>query len=619
MKCGIKKRSLKSKYTECTHMANLRIALCQMNPVVGDLACNISKMKEWVVEAENNGANLVVFPELVISGYPPQDNLLYDGINRDLEKADKDFFGFLQRRNEDRHGGSAIVVWGNVRRGKGLRNSAKIFLPADSTNGFPLTHARHQDKRRLPNYGVFDELRYFRPGDDEPSKVFVSENLIFGVTVCEDIWYQQNYLPDFALNGAQVVVNINASPFHVGKPKYREDMIRARAGDNQVFVLYCNMVGGQDGIVFDGDSMVMDPSGNLIARAPLFREKILYADLDLADVARSRLKDIRLNDLEIPRAEIIPFDFYGIDKQSGFSRGKISKVSSSIAQIHDALVLMIQDYVRKQGMRGVVIGLSGGIDSGVVAAFACEALGKENVTLVSMPSKYSSQGSIDDARRLAYNLGIYEGFVIVNIQREVDEFINSHERAFGPMQNPVSIENIQARVRGNKLMMYSNDNPGVIVLSTGNKSEVAVGYCTLYGDMVGGFNPLLDVYKTDVYRLAEYMNKRAGQEIIPRAIIEKAPSAELREDQKDTDSLLPYSKLDPLLRLHIEEYMTSDEIILSGFCKEQGISEEEVLRVAQALIRGSEFKRQQGVIGSRISPVAFGIGRRMPIINKFNL
>jgi len=607
-------------------MANLRVALCQMNPVVGDVVCNISKMKEWIAEAENNGANLVVFPELVICGYPPQDNLRYEGINRDLEKADKDFFRFLQRRDEERHGGSAIVVWGNVRRGadsssarQSLRNSAKIFLPGDTTNGFPLMHARHQDKRRLPNYGVFDELRYFRLGDDEPSRVFVSENLTFGVTLCEDIWHQQNYLPDFARNGAQVVVNINASPFHIGKPKYREDMIRARAGDNQVFVLYCNMVGGQDGIVFDGDSMVIGPRGNLIARAPLFQEKILYADLDLVDAARARLRDIRLNDLTKSKVEVVRFNFYGLERRKGFSHGRVRKLESSIAQIHDALVLMIKDYVRKQGMKGVVIGLSGGIDSGVVAALACEALGKENVTLVSMPSKYSSQGSIDDAKRLAYNFGIYEKFVIANIQREVDEFIRSHERDFGPIQNPVSIENIQARVRGNKLMMYSNDNHGVIVLSTGNKSEVAVGYCTLYGDMVGGFNPLLDVYKIDVYKLARHINHRARQELIPRSTMEKAPSAELREDQEDTDSLLPYSKLDPLLRLHIEECMTSDEIISSGFCKSKGISEEEVRRVAQALVRGSEFKRQQGVIGSRISPVAFGIGRRMPIVNKFNL
>jgi NAD+ synthase (glutamine-hydrolysing) len=626
MKYVIKNGSLKSEYKGVSAMTNIRVALCQVNPTVGDTLQNTDKMKRCVLEAENNGAKLVVFPELFISGYPPQDTLLYDGLNRDLENADDAFFRFLRKRSDAAHGGGAIVIWGNVRRGLGqaklgcgLRNSAKIFIPADTVDGFAAREPRYQDKRRLPNYGVFDELRYFRPGDDEPSKVFSSRNFTFGVTVCEDIWYQQNFLPDFALNGAQVVVNINASPFHIGKPKYREDMIRARAGDNQIFVLYCNMVGGQDGIVFDGDSMVMGPSGNLIARAELFTEEMLYADLDLGEVARARLKDVRLNNIPAPKVETIPFSFHGTDRVLGFSRGQISGVPNDISQVHDALVLMIRDYVKKQGLRGVVVGVSGGIDSAVVAALSVEALGKENVTLISMPSKYSSGGSVDDAKRLSYNLGIYENFVVRPIQDEVDVFLRNHRAKFGEFKNPVTLENIQARVRGNILMMYANDNPGVIVLSTGNKSEVSVGYCTLYGDMVGGFNPLLDVYKTDVYKLARVINKHAGQALIPQATIEKAPSAELRADQKDTDSLPPYPILDSLLRLHIEECMTSDEIIASGFCQDFGLNEDEVRRVARALVRGSEFKRQQGVVGSRISPIAFGIGRRMPIVNKFNL
>ena len=598
-------------------MPRLRVALCQINPIVGDTDGNVAKMKEYIAEAEEKGANLIVFPELIISGYPPQDALKYDGLNRSLEEAEVELFRFLQRRREDRRLGGAIIVWGNIRRGVGLRNCAKVFIPGRIVDRFPATKPEYQDKRRLPNYGVFDEMRYFRPGDDEPSKVFHSQDLTFGVSVCEDIWYQQNYLSDFALNGAHLVVNINASPFHIGKPKAREDMLRARASDNQMFVLYCNMVGGQDGIIFDGDSMIISPSGKLIARARLFEEEILYADLDLDEVERERLLDTRLNNLEIPDVETIPFNFYGVSSEGKRYPGKVIKMKSRIGQIRDALVLMIRDYVRKQGMHGVVIGASGGIDSGVVAALAVEALGKKNVTLRVMPSKYSSEGSVVDAKQLAHNLGV-DDLTVSNIQRAVDVFLQDHEEDFGSLKNLVSEENIQARVRGNKLMMYSNDNPGVIVLSTGNKSEIAVGYCTLYGDMVGGFNPLLDVYKTDVYLLAEYINKAARRKIIPQETIDKPPSAELREEQKDTDSLPPYSKLDPLLRLHIEECMTSDEIIASGFCAMHKISEEEVRRVVQ-LVRGSEFKRQQGAIGSRISPIAFGIGRRMPIVNKFKM
>lgn len=598
-------------------MRRLRVALCQVNATVGDVIGNVAKMKEYIVEAEREGANLIVFPELVISGYPPQDALNYDGLNRSLEEAEVELFRFLQKRREERRSDGAIVVWGNVRRGVGLRNSAKVFILGRVVDKFSAPKPEYQDKRRLPNYGVFDEMRYFRPGEDELSKVFCSQDLTFGVSVCEDIWYQQNYLSDFALNGAHLVTNISASPFHIGKPKVREDMMRARARDNQMFILYCNMVGGQDGIVFDGDSMIISPNGKLIARARLFEEEILYADLDLDEVDREHLLDTRLNNLEIPGVETIPFNFYGVSSEGKCYPRKVIKMQSRISQIHDALVLMIRDYVRKQGMHGVVIGASGGIDSGVVAALAVEALGKENVTLRVMPSKYSSEGSVVDAQTLAHNLGV-DNLTVSNIQRAVDVFLQDHEEDFGLLKNPVSEENIQARVRGNKLMMYSNDNPGVIVLATGNKSEIAVGYCTLYGDMVGGFNPLLDVYKTDVYLLAEYINKAAGHEIIPQETIDKPPSAELREDQKDTDSLPEYSKLDPLLRLHIEECMTSDEIIASGFCAMYRISEEEVRRVVQ-LVRGSEFKRQQGAIGSRISPIAFGIGRRMPIVNKFKM
>ncbi len=601
-------------------MRRLRVALCQMNSTVGDLDGNVAKMKEKIDTCQENGAELVVFPELAIPGYPPQDAVLYDGLNRDMENADAEFFRFLQARATANHGRGAIVVWGNIRRGVGLRNSAKIFIPGQTVNGFPAKQSAYQDKRRLPNYGVFDELRYFRPGDDEPSKLFAARDFRFGVTICEDIWYQQNFLPDFALNGAELVVNINASPFHIGKPKYREDMIRARAGDNQVFVLYANMVGGQGGIVFDGDSMVVGPNGDLIARANLFEEEILYADLDLGEVDRVRLKDVRLNRLQRSTVETIPFEFYpSYNTGNPGAVNTIAEGITDVAQVYKALVLMVRDYVQKQGLKGAVIGLSGGIDSAVCGVIACEALGKENMTFLSMPSKYSSDGSVNDAKRLAYNLGIYEQFKIIPIQREVDEFISSHESAFGPIQNPVTAENIQARVRGNMLMMYSNDNPGVIVLSTGNKSEVSVGYCTLYGDMVGGFNPLSDAYKTDVYKLAKFINYRAGFDLIPKETIEKAPSAELRKDQKDTDSLPPYAKLDPLLRLHIEGCMTSEEIISGGFCEEHGMTEEEVRRVARRLVRGSEYKRQQGVIGSRISQIAFGMGRRMPIVNKFRM
>lgn len=591
---------------EVKTMPSIRVALCQMNPVLGDLAGNVAKMKDMVIRAEQKGAQLIVFPELAISGYPPQDTLKYEGLNRNMEEAEQDFVRFLKSLSAE-----IIVVWGNVRRGRGLRNSAKIFLSGNVVE--------YQDKRQLPNYGVFDEGRYFRKGDDEPSKLFSSENFKFGVTICEDIWYQQNYLPDFALNGAQVVVNINASPFHEGKPAYREAMIKSRAVDNQVFILYCNMVGGQDGIVFDGGSMVVGPSGNLIARAELFKEDILFADLSLSEVARARLNETRLNNLPIPEISLVPFNFYlrNENEAVGPAVSRVEFMPRDTAQIYEALVLVTRDYVRKNGFKKVVIGASGGIDSALCATIACDALGPENVHLILLPSKYSSWGSVADATKLAKNLGASRE--TIPIQRAVDALKRALKvSSVGGVENTVTEENLQARVRANILMAYSNSHPDTLLLSTGNKSEVSVGYFTLYGDSAGAFNPLLDVYKTVVYELAKYRNRLVFKGFIPEAIIEKPPSAELRKEQKDTDSLPPYDKLDVLLKLHIGGCMTSEEIIASGFCREYDVSEEEVRRVIK-MVQRSEHKRQQAVLGSRISPIAFGIGRRMPNVNRFKL
>ena len=582
----------------------VRVALCQMNPTLGDLEGNIAKMKEMLKQAQENAAQIIVFPELVISGYPPQDTLKYDELNRQMEEAEKGFVDFLEAETPE-----AIVVWGNIRRGVGLRNSAKVFLPGRGVF--------YQDKRQLPNYGVFDEARYFRRGDDEPSKLFASDRLRFGVTVCEDIWYQQNHLPDFALNGAQVVININASPFHEGKPVRREDMLRARATDNQLFVIYCNMVGGQDGIVFDGDSMVVGPSGDIIARARLFAEDIWYADLDLDEVARVRLNDTRLNNLKRPEVQEVhetDFSFY-LKEVEGLSESRVEVLPIDIEQIYEALILVTRDYVRKNGFSKVVIGASGGIDSALTAAIAVDALGSQNVHLMLMPSQYSSKGSVEDAVELAHNLGTtYEIVPMIRIIKALNYGVSAS--GAGDITGTVAEENIQARARAIILMAYANSRSDTLLLSTGNKSEVSVGYFTLYGDSAGAFNPLLDVYKTRVYELARRRNKYAVHDIIPDATIQKPPSAELREDQKDTDSLPPYEVLDKVLKLHIERAMTSKEIIASGLVRE--LSAEEIRRIVR-MVQTSEHKRQQAVLGSKISPIAFGIGRRMPNVNRFNL
>lgn len=578
----------------------VRVALCQLNPVLGDLDGNIEKMKRAIREVQSKSARIVLFPELIISGYPPQDNLKYDELNRQMEEAERGFIEFLKAESS-----GMVVIWGNIRRAAGLRNSAKIYLPS--------VGLRYQDKRQLPNYGVFDEDRYFRRGNDEPSKLFVSDNLRFGVTVCEDIWYQQNHLPDFALNGAQLVLNINASPYHEGKHEFREGMLRARAGDNQVFIAYCNMVGGQDGIVFDGDSIVVGPSGNLIARAKLFEEDILYADLDLNEVARVRLNDTRLNNLERPSVENINFDIC-LNKTACLRNQRIECAEYGADQIYRALVLMTRDYVRKNGFSRVVIGASGGIDSALVAAIAVDALGPENVHLILMPSRYSSKASVEDAFKLARNLGVtYEIVPVSRIINTLNHEISS--TSMGDIIGTVAEENIQARARAIVLMAYVNSNPDTLLLTTGNKSEISVGYFTLYGDSAGAFNPLLDVYKTKVYELARRRNMRMAYDVIPRAILDKPPSAELRDGQKDIDSLPPYGALDKVLELHIEHLMTSEEIISGGFSE---LPPDEIRRVV-AMIQKSEHKRQQAVLGSKISPIAFGIGRRMPNVNKFKL
>jgi NAD+ synthase (glutamine-hydrolysing) len=562
----------------------LRIALAQTNHAVGDIEGNEAKILRWIDKARRAGADLVAFPELAVSGYPAEDLLLKPRFLADCRASIERIAGKVSHP-------AAIVGFPST--DGGVHNSAAVLAGGELVTVTSKIH--------LPNYGVFDEKRYFSPG--KAASVLRVGDVRVGLSICEDIWRDDVSKAQVVSGRAQVIVNVSSSPYHAGKGMEREDLMKRRAVENGVYVAYVNLVGGQDELVFDGHSVVVDPAGSVLARARQFREDLIVVDIDPSKAAaRSRSRRKWRGRIAVEEITV------GIKRSHRWKKivPRISRPLKPAKEIYTAIVTGTKDYVTKNGFKKVIIGLSGGIDSSLVAAIAVDALGKDSVVGVTMPSRYSSPGSVRDARRLADNLGIE--FLRINIEPVHSAYLKSLGRIFSGMRHDTAEENIQARIRGNILMALSNKF-GWLVLTTGNKSELAVGYCTLYGDLAGGFAILKDVPKTLVYELARYRNS-VGTPVIPDAVMTKPPSAELRPDQKDVDSLPPYEILDPVLAKYVIEDMAVDEIADLGF-------DETLVRRVARLVDGNEYKRRQGPPGVRITPRAFGKDRRMPITNLY--
>ncbi len=574
----------------------LRVLLAQINTLVGDLEGNRRRIEGALERARKGGADLVVFPELTLTGYPPEDLLLRPGFVEANLQALEDLLPATR-------GLTALV--GFVDRKDDLYNAAALLHDGRVVTVY--------HKRYLPNYSVFDEDRYFQVGT-VPGLVRLGETWI-GISICEDIWYPGGPAEEQALlGGAEVLINLSASPYHRGKPRERERMLATRAADATAFVLFCNLVGGQDELVFDGGSLAFDPAGRLLARAPLFREADLWVEVEPRDAFRRRLHDprrrkerfYRIQEGLPPEGPQVPLGAGGGDPKPPLPEGTSAAWPTlEEEEVYQALVLGTRDYVRKNGFETAVIGLSGGIDSSLTATIAVDALGSERVVGVRMPSRYSSRASLEDAEALARNLGIR--LLTLSIEGPFQAYLDVLAEVFGDLPPDVTEENIQARIRGNYLMALSNKF-GWLVLTTGNKSEMAVGYATLYGDMAGGFAVIKDLPKMWVYRLARWRNRVSP--VIPERVLTKPPSAELRPDQKDEDSLPPYAVLDPILEAYVEEDRSFDEIVAMGF------DPDTVARVIRMVDR-SEYKRRQAPPGVRISPRAFGKDRRLPITNAF--
>ena len=531
----------------------MRVVLAQIDTTVGDIDGNVAKILEYVSRAEAANAGLTLFPELTITGYPPEDLLAKPHfIEKNLDALEMvaaacgfaTLVGYVDRVGDDLY--NAVALCGNHRV------------------------LRVYHKRKLPNYGVFDEERYFEPGVD-PGLVELGGNM-FAMTICEDIWVPE-IAQQAADEGAKTIFNISASPFHAGKGEEREEMLAKRARENGLWLAYCNLVGGQDELVFDGRSVVISPEGEVIARALAFEEDFVLADIT---------PESKLGAAE----HLMPHP-------------------DGNEEVYSALVLGLRDYVRKNGFSDVVLGLSGGIDSALTATIAADALGPEHVHGVLMPSRYSSDGSIDDSKALAENLGIHSR--MIPIEGPFQAFLEDLAPEFSGLEPDVTEENLQARTRGTLLMALSNKF-GWLVLATGNKSELSVGYSTLYGDMVGGFAPIKDLLKTRVYEISRWLNRDG--ERIPVQIIDKAPSAELRPDQLDQDSLPAYDVLDKVLEGYVEHDLSVEEIAANG------VDPQIVERVAR-MVDASEYKRRQGPLGIKITTKAFGRDRRMPVTNVF--
>jgi NAD+ synthase (glutamine-hydrolysing) len=582
-------------------MARLRIALGQINTHVGDLDGNVDRVLDALREAEAAGCDLVVLPELALTGYPPEDLLLKPGFVADNRRA-------LDRVAEATT--SCVAVVGFVDAERDLHNAAAVCAFGD-------VQAVYR-KRMLPNYAVFDEQRYFAPGTERPSLVSV-RGVRVGVSICEDAFSPTGPIATQAAGGAELVVNINASPYYAGRLAERERMLATRAADASCALVYVNQVGGQDELIFDGASMVFDANGDLIARAPQFVESLLVCDLVVQPVFRKRLLDPRGRDVDTPLQVI---------EITGASTGPttpatppaptaaagapsplpIADLLPPTREVYEALVLGTRDYVGKNGFTDVVLGLSGGIDSSLVAVIAADAIGADHVHGVLMPSRFSSDHSLEDAQKMCAELGIEHR--IIAIEPAHAALLDMLAPSFAGLEPDITEENLQSRIRGLVLMALSNKHRGWMVLTTGNKSEMAVGYSTLYGDTAGGFAVIKDVPKTLVYRLARERNDRAERALIPERVLTKPPSAELRPDQTDDQSLPPYDVLDPILAAYVEDDRTRGELVEMGF-------DPEVVDRITRLVDVAEYKRRQSPPGVRVTPKAFGKDRRVPITNAY--
>jgi NAD+ synthase (glutamine-hydrolysing) len=568
----------------------MRLALAQLNAVVGDLEGNRDRMLASLAEARGEGADIVVFPELAVTGYPPEDLLLRPGFVRAAHGIVDEIATATQE---------IVALVGTPWFDRDLANACAVCAGGEIRAVYR--------KHFLPNYGVFDEHRYFAEGRDDVLLRLVDVHV--GLTICEDVWQPGPPATDLALAGAQLLVNLSASPFHVGKAEEREEMLVTRARDTSSYFAFCNLVGGQDELVFDGHSVVLDDAGEVVARAPGFEEHLLVVDVEPTFAMGRRLRDVRRRELERSREMLPSMDVVELEplQPTRESRpGAIAPFESELEQMRSALVLGLRDYVEKNGFGEVVVGVSGGIDSAVTAALCADALGSGRVHCVSMPSRYTSKGTRADARQVAESLGC--DFREVEIEAIVEAFGAALREPTGGGLQGLAAENLQARARGTLLMALSNTY-GWLVVSTGNKSELAVGYSTLYGDMVGGFALLKDVLKTDVFRLARHVNERAKHELIPQTTIERAPSAELRPDQLDEDSIPVYETLDPVLEAYVELDRSREEL-LEEF-------DPEVVERALALVDRAEYKRRQAPPGVKLRPKAFGRDRRTPITNRF--
>jgi NAD+ synthase (glutamine-hydrolysing) len=569
----------------------VRLALGQINTTVGDLDGNRERILQAIAEAQSAEADLVLLPELAVTSYPPEDLLLRPGFIRAAEES-------LQEIARETRGIVALVGFPHFDRD--LYNACAVCAEGDVKAVYR--------KRFLPNYGVFDEDRYFAPARE--CLLLELGGTLVGPTICEDMWQPGPPATELALAGAQLLTNISASPFHVCRDREREEMFATRARDNACFVAFCNAVGGQDELIFDGHSLVLDEEGHVLARAPGFEEALLVVDIDPADAVGRRLRDVRRRALARERGAEpdVPVVELG-DGRSHADRIEpfLAERLGELEQMRLALELGLRDYVVKNGFSEVVVGVSGGIDSALTAALAVEALGADRVHCVSMPSRYSSEATRRDAQRLAEDLGT--DFRELPINTAVDALDSILAESFAGREPDLAEENLQARIRGVLLMALSNKF-GWLVVATGNKSELSVGYATLYGDMAGGFALLKDVFKTDVFRLARHLNERAGKELIPATIIERAPSAELRDEQLDEDSLPPYPALDRVLEAYVEQDRSREELSHDGF-------DADVVERALALIDRAEYKRRQAPPGVRLTPKAFGRDRRTPITNRW--
>jgi NAD+ synthase (glutamine-hydrolysing) len=574
----------------------LRVALAQINPTVGDIDANAGKIAGRIAEAREQGAALVVFPELALSGYPPEDLLLKTSF---LDRA-ASALGELAAQTR-----GIVALVGFPERAEDVYNAAAVLADGEV--------AAVYRKMYLPNYGVFDEQRYFQSGAE--AGIFELNGIPIGLSVCEDIWEPGPPAMTEALAGAQVIVNLSASPYRVGYGHGRERMLVQRAVDNLAAVVFVNTVGGQDELVFDGHSLAVDQDGRILARCPQFEESLTLCTIDPREVTSARLRDtrhranVRRQRRATPVAEppVVHLASLEVDGGGQTVGGAIADPLGPEEEVYTALRTGLRDYVDKNGFEHVVLGLSGGIDSALVALVAADALGPERVTCVSMPSPYSSEGTRSDAQVIAENLGVdYREIGIGAAMESYDEMLKD---AFAGREADIAEENIQARIRGNLVMALSNKF-GWLVLATGNKSELSVGYATLYGDMAGGFAVIKDVFKGWVYRLVRWRNEQEDRELVPASVLERPPSAELRYEQLDEDSLPPYDVLDSILAGYVEEDLDAVELV------RRGLPADDVERVI-AMVDRAEYKRRQAPPGIKISTKAFGRDRRLPITNRF--